>query len=96
MPLAMKGRPHPLLRARTGRRIKCIRKNCGPAYCQRTLSEEGEQRGHQLRTLSAVERYAQLLRDFPGLMQRVPLKYLASHLGSSPETLSCLRARRGA
>lgn len=92
----MKDRPHRLLRNRTGRRIKCIRKNCGPAYYQRKLSEEGEQRGHQMRTLSAAERYAQLLRDFPSLLQRVPPKQLASQLGSRPETLSCLRARREA
>ena len=85
MPLAMKGRPHPLLRNRIGRRIKCIRKNCGPAYCQRTLSEESEQCGHQLRTLPVAERYAQLVRAFPGLLHRVPLKQLASHLGAAPK-----------
>lgn len=81
----MKDRPHRLLRNRTGRRIKCIRKNCGPAYYQRKLSEEGEQRGHQMRTLSAAERYAQLVRAFPGLLHRVPLKQLASHLGAAPK-----------
>lgn len=55
---------------------------------------QSEQRAYQLRTLPAAERYAQLLRNFPGLAQRVPLKHLASHLGIAPETLSRLRARR--
>lgn len=67
-------------------------------YVGRVLTEryyvQSEQRAYQLRTLPAAERYAQLLRQFPGLGQRVPLKYLASHLGIAPETLSRLRARR--
>lgn len=67
-------------------------------YVGRVLTEryyvQSEQRAYQLRTLPARERYAQLLHDFPQLGQRVPLKYLASHLGISPETLSRLRARR--
>lgn len=57
---------------------------------------QSEQRAHQLRTLPARERYARLAQEFPQLMQRVPLKHLASHLGISPETLSRLRARREA
>ena len=67
-------------------------------YVGRVLTEryyvQSEQRAHQLRTLPAKERYARLAADFPGLLQRVPLKHLASHLGISPETLSRLRAHR--
>lgn len=67
-------------------------------YVGRVLTERyyvlSEQRAYHLRTLSAAERYAQLLRDFPKLVQRVPLKHLASHLGISAETLSRLRAKR--
>lgn len=53
-----------------------------------------ELRSQNLRMQTAPERYDQLLRDFPDIFGRVPLKYIASHLGISPETLSRLRARR--
>ena len=53
-----------------------------------------EQRALHLRMLPAAERYEQLRHDFPALLQRLPLKLLASHLGLTPETLSRLRARR--
>ena len=53
-----------------------------------------ELRTQNLRMQTAPERYAQLLADFPDIFGRVPLKYIASHLGISPETLSRLRGRR--
>jgi CRP/FNR family transcriptional regulator, anaerobic regulatory protein len=53
-----------------------------------------EQRTQNLRMQTAPERYAQLLTEFPDIFGRVPLKYIASHLGISPETLSRLRGRR--
>lgn len=40
----------------------------------------------------AQERYRKLLKDEPDMIQRVPLKYLASYLGISAETLSRVRA----
>jgi CRP-like cAMP-binding protein len=41
---------------------------------------------------SPEQRYRQLLAHMPGILQRVPLKYIASYLGMSPETLSRIRA----
>ncbi|MDQ2770304.1 MAG: Crp/Fnr family transcriptional regulator [Bacteroidota bacterium] len=52
-----------------------------------------EQRAHSLRTANAAERYANLLREFPDIFQRVQVKQIASYLGIVPETLSRLRAR---
>ncbi|WP_138994039.1 Crp/Fnr family transcriptional regulator [Larkinella sp. C7] len=51
-----------------------------------------ERRAQNLRMQSAQERYTQLLADFPDSCRRLPLKYIASHLGLSPETVSRLRA----
>ncbi len=53
-----------------------------------------ELRTQNLRMQTALERYDQLTKDFPDIFQRVSLKYIASHLGISPETLSRLRGRR--
>lgn len=39
------------------------------------------------------EKYQNLLREHKEMLQRVPLKYIASYLGISPETLSRVRAR---
>ncbi|WP_022826227.1 Crp/Fnr family transcriptional regulator [Hymenobacter norwichensis] len=52
-----------------------------------------EARARHLRAQSAAERYAQLLRDFPTVFQRVSVQHIASHLGMAPETLSRLRSR---
>jgi CRP-like cAMP-binding protein len=43
---------------------------------------------------TASERYADLLQQMPHLLKRVPLGYIASYLGISPETLSRIRSRR--
>src|SRR5688500_19133597 len=50
---------------------------------QRTLS---------LHTKSAEERYAELLQ-IPDLIQRVPLKYLATYLGITDTSLSRIRKK---
>jgi CRP-like cAMP-binding protein len=41
---------------------------------------------------SAEQRYHELLAQYPRIQQRVPLKYLASYLGITAETLSRIRA----
>jgi CRP/FNR family transcriptional regulator, anaerobic regulatory protein len=44
-------------------------------------------------TLSPEERYQQLIRERPKLLERVSLKYIASYLGIKPESLSRIRKR---
>ena len=43
---------------------------------------------------TARQRYQNLLEQFPTLLQRVPLAYIASFLGITQETLSRIRAGR--
>lgn len=43
--------------------------------------------------LSATERYIQILENDAELLQRVPLKYLATYLQVAPETLSRIRKK---
>ena len=50
-----------------------------------------EKRSIALQTLSAKERYDALMQEHPGLLLKVPLHYVASYLGISPETLSRIR-----
>ncbi len=61
----------------------------------RVLTEQyymrSELKAHQLRTLSAKQRYLNLLRAQPQVLQRVPLKYIASFLGITQSTLSRVR-----
>lgn len=45
-------------------------------------------------SMTAEERYQELLRHNRDLILHVPLNYLASMLGMSPETLSRIRAKR--
>jgi CRP-like cAMP-binding protein len=42
---------------------------------------------------AAAERYQDLLRQAPHIVERVPLGYIASYLGISQETLSRIRSR---
>lgn len=53
-----------------------------------------EQRTQSLRKKSADERYRQLITSFPDISKRIPLKYIASYLGITSETLSRLRAKK--
>jgi CRP/FNR family transcriptional regulator, anaerobic regulatory protein len=52
-----------------------------------------EKRVFEMIALTAEQRYEILLKERPDLIQRVPLQYLASMLGISPETLSRIRKK---
>ena len=43
--------------------------------------------------LPALEKYKLLLKENPGIVNRVPLQFIASYLGIQPETLSRLRKK---
>lgn len=45
------------------------------------------------KTGTPEEKYLQLIKEQPGLFQRIPLHYIASYLGIEPESLSRLRKR---
>lgn len=59
------------------------------AKCFLTL----EDRVFSFLSQTAAERYEYLFSQKPGLFNQVPLQYLASMLGMTPETLSRLRAK---
>jgi len=42
-------------------------------------------------TITGAERYARLLKKYPSIDQRMPLKYIASYLGITPVFLSQIR-----
>ncbi|MEM6806742.1 MAG: Crp/Fnr family transcriptional regulator [Bacteroidota bacterium] len=50
-----------------------------------------EEREIALLTMSATERYEDLQKRSPKLLQSIPLKYIASYLGIQPESLSRIR-----
>lgn len=52
-----------------------------------------EQRTYMLRKHTAEEKYHSFLEQHPDLLQRVPLKYIATYLGMSEETLSRVRGK---
>lgn len=54
--------------------------------------KQSMQRIRSLRMHRAFEKYQSLLESTPGLLQRVPSKYIASYLGISEETLSRIRS----
>jgi CRP/FNR family transcriptional regulator, anaerobic regulatory protein len=61
----------------------------------RILTEEqfkkSSERVKDLLSLSATERYLKLLNAHPNYVQNIPLKYLASYLNITPESLSRIR-----
>lgn len=53
---------------------------------------EMEERTKNLMAYTAVERYNLFFKTYPDLINRIPVKHLASFLGVTPETLSRIRA----
>jgi CRP/FNR family transcriptional regulator, anaerobic regulatory protein len=45
-------------------------------------------------SLSPEERYQRFCQSYPHLRNRVPLKFIASYLGTTPSTLSRIRAKK--
>ncbi|RZJ54454.1 MAG: Crp/Fnr family transcriptional regulator, partial [Flavobacterium sp.] len=50
-------------------------------------------RNKAMSTISIEERYLRFIKDRPKVIERIPLKYIASYLGIKPESLSRLRTR---
>lgn len=50
-----------------------------------------QNRLHSFVKLSAKERYLNLVKDHPQIVQRVPLVHLSSYIGATPETISRIR-----
>jgi CRP/FNR family transcriptional regulator, anaerobic regulatory protein len=55
------------------------------------LFEKSSERVKSLISMSATERYLQLLNAYPKYVRNIPLKYLASYLNVTPESLSRIR-----
>jgi CRP-like cAMP-binding protein len=66
-------------------------------YIARVITEmyfqKSEERLYLIRKQSAEERYKYFTENYPELFQRIPLKYLASYLGITLETLSRIRKK---
>ncbi len=52
-----------------------------------------ENRSRELSALNAEQRYLKLLKDYPEIIQHVPIRYIASFLGMKPESLSRIRRK---
>lgn len=52
-----------------------------------------EHRSKELATLSAEQRYVQLVKNYPDILHNVPVQYIASFLGMKPESLSRIRRK---
>ncbi|WP_316737321.1 Crp/Fnr family transcriptional regulator [Pedobacter aquatilis] len=66
-------------------------------YVGRKMTEiyyaQAFERGYLSRLQSAERRYKRFLKSYPDLIERVPLKYIASFLSMRLETLSRIRAK---
>jgi CRP/FNR family transcriptional regulator, anaerobic regulatory protein len=52
-----------------------------------------EERTQLLRKHTAIEKYQYIMDNYPSLLQRVPLKHMATYLGMSEETFSRVRSK---
>ena len=52
-----------------------------------------EKRARELATLSAKQRYYNLMKQSPDILYNVPLRYVATFLGMKPESLSRIRKK---
>lgn len=57
------------------------------------IIEEKNRKTLELVTLSAEDRYLKLLKETPQLIQNVPIQYIASLIGITPESLSRIRKK---
>lgn len=62
-------------------------------YAAEDLFLKKSQRELQLLTLTAEQLYLHLLTQRPQLISQIPLKYLASYIGITPQALSRIRKR---
>ena len=58
------------------------------------ISQDMMARVVQFQTLSATERYQQFCNDNPEVIQKVPLRHIATYLGINNATLSRIRSRK--
>lgn len=74
---------------------KLVQKNSNWVYFLKTIAEqqyiELEKRIFQLQKGDATKRYADLMKNQPEYVQKIPLKYLATYLGISQRHLSRIR-----
>lgn len=66
-------------------------KNLYIAYLEKKWIVINEEREISLLTESATTRYLKLLQTHPGIDNRIPLQYIASHLSITPTQLSRIR-----
>ncbi|GEJ46455.1 MULTISPECIES: Crp/Fnr family transcriptional regulator [unclassified Chryseobacterium] len=52
-----------------------------------------ENRSRELSVLNAEQRYLKLMKDYPEIIQNVPVQYIASFLGMKAESLSRIRKK---
>lgn len=68
-------------------------KNFYIAYLEKNWIIDKEKREIQIVMQEAFERYLDLIQNHPTIEQRVPLHYIASHLGITPTQLSRIRKK---